>query len=366
MIFFYIYRLVFESIFIYMLYTYDNDVINQKNKMKGLLFCASYTTILLTFMNIPKISVFYRIIAIFVISFFFLFDQYSSINKFKIKYVVTYATFVNLVLRFGYVLIYSLIHYPIKLVGIYDYFKENIYIYQIVTSLLYFLFLFSIYKLHIIRLYDIKNLSINNIMPIVFIIGLLADTYVKYVYNNIDNDMTADIAIMTLIFSFPAYVSFYFMFCKLAKLKNIGKNALIDSKIESKIMVPLYCGPLSIEPLTYVYEKDKLTFQKKLGQIGISNSNLGYSQMVLCLIIISHSEKNDLNFERDVINQVSKFTETSKKDIYNYFKNIITTTWDLETPESLKFSYKFVDGIENKVPNVEEFLYQMAKPTPSY
>ena len=109
-----------------------------------------------------------------------------------------------------------------------------------------------------------------------------------------------------------------------------------------------------------MYEKDKITFKKKLEKLGINHGYKGYSQLMLSLIIISHFEGDNLDFEKNVFSYVSRFTGTEPKIIYNNINSIIQKTWFQENPEDLKYGYDHIDNIEDNPPTVNDFLLHMA------
>lgn len=367
-------RLFVESIFCYAVYNYRDKDSNFKkyNIKKMAIFCSVYVTSLSLYRLLFTDFVIYRLISVFIIVAYFWTENWVENKKSKRKifkdwsYILTFSIFINLLTECSYFIAYTTNRSCWQWSNMYDLRYENfpnILSYYTIQSTLHFCIMFLIYRFHIIKMKDIRNLSAHKQIPIIFGMCFLTVIYIKYNYQLIDSEFYHNILIGVLLFMLPTYLGFYWTSCKLTRLKNIDQNYILDGIIETMVKIPIYCASINIKPLTYMYEKDKITFRNKLEKIGIDHGYKGYSQLVLSLIIISHFEGDNLNFEKNVFRYVSLFTGAKPKTIYDNINNIIKKTWFQEPSENLKYGYDYIDNVEDNPPTVNDFLIHMAKKT---
>ncbi len=365
-------RMFIESIFCYAIYTCKDQNINfQKcNIKKMVMFCSVHVTILSLYRLLFTDFVTYRLISVLIIFAYFWVENRVENKKFKkshIKnqiYILTFSIFISLLTECSFFIGYTINRSGWQWLKIYDvrYANfQNSLLYYAIQLTLHFSVMFLVYKFNFIRMKDIRNLSIHKEIPILFGLCLSTVIYIKYNYQLIDNKFYQDILIGILLFTLPIYLGFYWNSCKLTRLKNIDQNHILDAVIENMVRIPIYCAAINIKPLAYMYEKDRIIFKKKLKKLGIDHGYKGYSQLVLSLIIVNHFEGDNLNFETNVFQHVSRFTGTESRIIYNNINSIIQKIWFQETSENLKYGYSYVDSIEDNPPTVNDFLINIAK-----
>lgn len=332
------------------------------------IFCSIHVTLLSLYMHLFTDFVIYRLVSVPAIFAYFWIENYidnKKVKKRSIKnqsYILIFSIFISLITEFSHFIGYITNRYTWKLSGMYDSTKTtNLELYHLTALTLHICLMFFIYKLCFIKTKDIRNLSVHKEIPILFGLCLSTVIYIKYNYQLIDNEVYRNILIGVILFILPIYLGFYWNSCKLTRLKNIDQNCILDSVIETMAKIPVYCAAININPLSYMYEKDRITFKKKLEKIGIDHGHKGYSQLILSLIIVSHFEGDNLNFETNVFCLVSRLTKTEPRIIYDNINNIIQKTWFQESSEDLKYGYNYVDGIEDNPPTVNDFLTHMAK-----
>ena len=332
------------------------------------IFCYVHVALLSLYRYFFTDVVTYRLVSVLIIFAYFWIENWIENKKFirsNIKswsYILTFSIFISLLTECSFFTGYIINRYSWKLSGMYASTKTtNLELYRFVALALHLCLMFLIYKFRFIKTKDIRNLSVHKQIPILFGMCLSTVIYIKYNYQLIDNDTYRNILIGVLLFILPTYLGFYWNSCKLTRLKNIDQNYILDGIIETMVRIPIYFAVINIKPFTYMYEKDKITFRKKLEKLGINHGYKGYSQLVLSLIIVNHFEGDDLNFEAHIFRRVSRFTGIEPETIYDNINNIIKKTWFQETPEVLKYGYEHVDDIEDNPPTVKDFLIHMAK-----
>ena len=332
------------------------------------MFCSVHVALLTLYRHLFADFVIFRLVSVLVIFAYFWTENWIDNKKSKksnIKgwsYILTFSIFISLITECSYFTGYTINRFFWQLSGMYASTKTtNLELYRLIYLALHLFFMFFTYKFRFIKTRDIRNLSVHKQIPILFGMCLSTVIYIKYNYQLIDNEAYRNILIGVLLFILPTYLGFYWNSCKLTRLKNIDQNYILDGVIETMMRIPVYCAIINIQPLTYIYEKDRIIFKKKLEKLGIDHGYKGYSQLILCLIIITHFESDDLNFEVNVFRNVSRFTGTEPETIYENIKNIIKKTWFQETPEVLKYGYEYVDNIKDNPPTVKDFLIHMAK-----
>lgn len=271
------------------------------------------------------------------------------------------------------------LHYGLVFFGVYDYVRgvDALYqVYKFSIALLDVFVLFLFYKLRIIKLKDIRSMSINKWVPLSFGFSLLAWTYLAYFYNVIYDTPAAaiykDAVLGLLALMLPLYVSFYLSTRYLTKLLCVKTNFIADRSILDWVSDPSVVETSHLD----VYDSDlfmanymsqKFVFEKKLRKLGITCEHKGFSELSLCLILTKmFTGLKGWNFERDVLGQVSLVVDEPISKFHKDIEHTLAYVWDTNEVsfliEKYYLPYQHVGTYRSgDRPSVEEFIMTIAK-----
>lgn len=226
--------------------------------------------------------------------------------------------------------------------------------------------LWIICNLKVLRKHDIESISANKYILFFFSACLALIIYMKECLRvATKHSELYEVLWCIVLMIIPVYVAFYIILSRVARSKNMDYNYNIDGVIENGLEVPKCCAMLNIDPCSRTYESEKIAFRKKLNSLNIDHGFKGYSQLILCLVMIRCFEnKNTMNLKQDIFKCVSDFTKTNVGALYASFAKIVSSVWLHETTESLQYGYITDDeNIKSHIPTVEEFVLHIAETT---
>lgn len=226
--------------------------------------------------------------------------------------------------------------------------------------------LWIICNLEVLRKHDIESISANKYILFFFSACLALIMYMKECLRvATKHSELYEVLWCIVLMIIPVYVAFYIILSRVARSKNMDYNYNIDGVIENGLEVPKCCAMFNIDPCSRTYESEKIAFRKKLNSLNIDHGFKGYSQLILCLVMIRCFEnKNTMNLKQDIFKCVSDFTKTNVGALYASFAKIVSSVWLHETTESLQYGYITDDeNIKSHIPTVEEFVLHIAETT---
>lgn len=349
-------------------------------------FLFLYSTALILPVVLLRDDAFYRLVSVAVVFLYFYhkcwLKRKSVATCFRIRqcgYILTAAIFLALTTEFILSVSHILIHGLCMLFNVYDAIRNHFVSYEIykyVIMLVHVCLLFLVYKLRILKMSDVKAISINRWVPVSFGLCLLSIVYVKYNYSAFGAIPAVapyrDAFLWVLAFLLPTYLGFYLTISKLTKLLSIKLNCAADDNIFVWIFNPsmietIHLSIYDSELFMPSFEANRLAFKKKLEKLGIDNGYKGYSEMVFCLILTKlFMGMKGWSFERDIFGQASLVIDTPFPEVRKNIEAIIEKVWLTDDSETLIDGYylpccnnDMYDGRER--PSAEEFLMQMAK-----
>lgn len=286
-------------------------------------------------------------------------------KNFEWKCILGFSSVVSVFVEFGYLLSYRTVEFVdriLKTVSI----DLPAVITQSVVLCLYMVVLALIYKSKLINIKDIRILSSKKYVLMSFVICLGVIVYIRDLLRTTSRYTEFYDALWCVVLAIiPVYMVSYMILSKIARSKNTDYNCSVDEVIEAGLEIPRCCAMFNIEPCSRTYESEKVIFRKKLNSLHIDYGFKGYSQLILCLVMIRHFEhKSSMDLKQDIFKCVSDFTKTNIDALYASFAKMIDNTWLNETTESLQYGYMTDDeNIKLHIPTVEEFVLHLAQAT---
>lgn len=356
-------KLVFEALFIY-LFSSINNKFQFKfcvlNFLKLLSFVLAYSC-LANYCGYFVGSVIYK----FVFVMFVLIWRSIQEKNFEWKCILGFSFLISVFVEFGYLLSYRTIEFIDRIFKTLDVDLPAV-VTQSVVICLYIAVLMLIYKSKLINIKDMKVLSSKKCILVFFAICLGVVVCLRELLRTTSRYTELyDVLWCIVLAVIPTYVVSYIILSKIARLKNMDYNYNIDGVIENGLEVPKCCAMFNIDPCSRTYESEKIAFRKKLNSLNIDHGFKGYSQLILCLVMIRCFEnKNTMNLKQDIFKCVSDFTKTNVGALYASFAKIVSSVWLHETTESLQYGYITDDeNIKSHIPTVEEFVLHIAETT---
>lgn len=126
-----------------------------------------------------------------------------------------------------------------------------------------------------------------------------------------------------MLFMIIVYFTTYGVMRKISKLHAVDVNYTVDTAI-GKALCSSECSlDFRLPDKTFAYEREKLHFSCELSRFGLDYGFLGYSQLVLCLIVLSNTKHEESEIDRIVCSCMEPFADLSKKNIFGLLDDIL-------------------------------------------
>lgn len=356
-------KLFLEAFFIY-LFVLSGDKLNLKFKIRDFLELLSFGLFYVCSAGLCN-----SFVSSIVCRFVFILCAFiwCSIREKNLQWkcVLGFSAVVSVFVEFGYLLSYRTVEFVDRLLKTVSIDLPAV-VTQSVILCLYMVVLALIYKSRLINIKDIRILSSRKYALMFLMVCLGIVVYLRELLRTTSRYADFYDTLWCIVLAIiPVYVVSYVILSKISRSKNTDYNCSVDEVIEAGLEIPRCCAMFNIEPCSRTYESERVIFRKKLNSLNIDYGFRGYSQLILCLVMIRHFErKNTMDLKQDIFKCVSDFTKTNVDALYANFAKMIDTTWLNETTESLQYGYMTDDeNIKLHIPTVEEFVLHLAQAT---
>lgn len=200
----------------------------------------------------------------------------------------------------------------------------HIHVTTSIATVLFGFVLLLITRLNIIDANSIKLLATNRFNIVISLFGLATMLLFKCYLCGLDNhteyyELMWNVMLFMIILYFAAYV----VMRKISKLHAVDVNYTVDTAI-GKALCSSECSlDFRLPDKTFAYEREKLHFSCELSRFGLDYGFLGYSQLVLCLIVLSNTKHEESEIDRIVCSCMEPFANLSKKKIFGLLDDIL-------------------------------------------
>ncbi len=379
-----------ESFYIYSLFNVKGDCLNKwqhfgfvlgKNPLVFTFAYSFISVLLVVFCNTAEL---YRLVLVALVFFCFWLRQKQLYRKLVsnynntqgLRYILTVAVILILVVDSFNSMSHVLLHMFFVSIGIYDVIRTNAIQYELYKFAIMFLellFIFWAHKAKFIRMKDIRSISVNKGVFLLFSFCLLSLIYIGYTYDNMPPLIAPyrNSLLCTMAFILPTYWSFYLIINHQTKLLNLRSNTTLNADIVAWIFNPSALEMTSLR----VYDSDifisnfeskKFILKEKLGKLGINDECKGYSELILCLFLTRLLiGLKDWSFEREIYEQAALIVDIPVLELRTNIDGIINRVWSTSEPKTLVDGY-YYPYCKNKTydqthrPTVDEFLMRIA------
>lgn len=382
-----------EGIFIYLLMNTTIDQLHVSlgaasvSRKKMIFFVSVYSmisTISVTFLNVVDV---YRIGSAALVFLYFL-NRHRKLHKKliinynynkDIQYALTTAIILVLAVHSLNYISHMLLHTYCVSTGIYDtinsvrIFRE---LYKTAIMLLDIFFIFLVYKFRLIKMKDIKLMSVHKWVPISFGFCLVTMVYLSYTYYIFGNmpliGQFRNTLLWTMALILPSYIGFYLTTAHLTRFLSLKENYSVDMRILIWIFNPSMIKTAHLD----VYDSDifisnfeskKLVLKQKLKKLGINEDYKGYSGLIFCLFLTRlFIGLKGWRFDVDIFGQASLVTDVPISKLHRDIENVIDQVWTTSEVQTLIDGYYLPYEHTSTYtythrPTVEEFLTTIAK-----
>ena len=197
----------------------------------------------------------------------------------------------------------------------------------VTTGLLIVLFAcvsFVAAKFNVVDRDGIKMMSVKKFNVVVPLVGLFVIFVFKCHLINLEHhteyyELMWNIMLFMIIVYFTTYVAMR----KISKLHAVDVNYTVDTAI-GKALCSSECSlDFRLPDKAFAYEREKLHFSCELSRFGLDYGFLGYSQLVLCLIVLSNTKHEESEIDRIVCSCMEPFADLSKKNIFELLDDVL-------------------------------------------
>ena len=179
-------------------------------------------------------------------------------------------------------------------------------------------------RLNVVDTNNIRLMSVRRSNLVISLFGLFTMFLFKCYLGGLDShteyyELMWNIMLFMIIIYFTTYVAMR----KISKLHAVDVNYTVDTAI-GKALCSSECSlDFRLPDKTFAYEREKLHFSCELSRFGLDYGFLGYSQLVLCLIVLSNTKHEESEIDRIVCSCMEPFADLSKKNIFELLDDVL-------------------------------------------
>lgn len=357
-------RYMITALFSFNTYTYINRSIRIKNytiKMSH-VFIILYTLILSTLkyiVNGPVIPVMSTLIM-------FVWFWIDNKDLKQWQFPLNYALLINCVIECAHTFSYKAVQFVMGVFDITDtsedhIYDENLLFWRATVAIVYFVVLFGIYKLKIIKTNTVKQIFRNILVSIFLISDLATVIYLKYNLKCLDDKTRL---ILSNIFLF-------FPIALLVLLTIVNKYTKKINKMKSKIKINTALedakkrkgeGPSG---LYFTIEKHKLEmehFEQILKELHMNLGGIGRKQFAFAGVLLKQYDNfKDVELNKNIFAPVSDIVNRTPKTVYRNIEYFIEKNFDHLKPDEVEKIYKGLISENKSAPTPAQFLFYIVQ-----
>ncbi len=354
-------RFLVEGIFGYLIFNHKKD----KNifKIENLIiFSLIYVSVLEIYNYFLPGNVTYRILAAGIFFAYFCIEA-KSMSRWRFFFM--YSFFINIAVELIHFMSFEMVLVFTKSIMRIANVKDELdhVMIWLIILFIYSLSIFVIYKLKIIKMQSIREISSYKLMPLISVISLLYLVYIKYCIKHYCRNVYTEEFCWVLSTLLLVVIPIFFLVNIVVNKSIERRNKIKNKDDEEKIRNALERKSLNLLFDMEVEEYDKISkmISKKINSCGIYDSRKGFSDIILSVIIIKYYLQGEkVILSKNVYPKVSEITGNSVKLIDTNIRNIIKEGWLRTDLEVIAKEYTKPVDAEKGYPTAREFLIYIA------
>lgn len=213
----------------------------------------------------------------------------------------------------------------------------------VTTGLLIVLFAcvsFAAAKFNIVDRESIEMMSAKKSNVVVSLVGLFMIFVFKCHLINLEHhteyyEFMWNVILLMIMVYFTTYVAMR----KISRLHAINVNYKVDTAIGKAFCSLERSLGFGLPDKAFAYEREKLRFSCELSRFGLGYEFLGYSQLVLCLIVLSNTKHEENEIDKIVCSCMEPFANLSKKNIFELLDDVLANARLVEKIDPVTYEH---------------------------